>query len=44
MDNKVYTVPGDIDRYVATVKLKSLGAGLDVLTAEQKKYINSYEG
>ena len=44
MENKVYTVPGDIDRYVATVKLKSLGAGLDVLTAEQKKYINSYEG
>ncbi|NCV00457.1 MAG: adenosylhomocysteinase, partial [Proteobacteria bacterium] len=39
----VYDVPLDIDREVARLKLHSLGVTIDTLTAEQDKYINSWE-
>ncbi|MDO8672116.1 MAG: adenosylhomocysteinase [Dehalococcoidia bacterium] len=43
LKNKVYTVPKDIDREVARLKLASMGITIDVLTAEQKKYLESWE-
>ena len=39
----VYDVPGDIDQEVASLKLKSMGIKLEKLTAEQKKYLSSWD-
>ena len=41
--DSVYDVPLDIDREVARLKLHALGVTIDTLTAEQDKYINSWE-
>ncbi|MBX3112759.1 MAG: adenosylhomocysteinase [Fimbriimonadaceae bacterium] len=38
----VYTVPVDIDRQVALLKLESMGVTIDTLTPEQVAYLNSY--
>ena len=43
LKNQVYTVPEDIDKNIARLKLKSLGIKIDTLTAEQKKYLSSWE-
>ena len=43
LKKKVYSVPQDIDREVAILKLKSLGIEIDKLTKEQKKYLGSWE-
>jgi adenosylhomocysteinase len=40
---KVYTVPKDLDEKVAELKLKSMGVTIDELTAEQKKYLSTWE-
>jgi len=40
---KVYPVPIDIDETVAELKLKSMGVRIDELTAEQKKYLATWE-
>ncbi len=40
---QVYTVPESIDRNIAGLKLKSMGIRIDTLTAEQKKYLASWE-
>lgn len=37
---KLYPVPGEIDRRVAALKLKSLGIVIDSLTEEQEAYLN----
>lgn len=42
MEKKVYTVPDDIDKEVARLKLESLHVDIDVLTPEQDKYLNSW--
>lgn len=42
MENKVYNVPEELDKYVANIKLKSLGVEIDKLTDEQARYIDSY--
>ena len=42
MENKVYNVPDELDKFVAGIKLKSLGVSIDKLTEEQAKYIDSY--
>jgi len=39
----VHTVPAEIDNEVARLKLKAMGTEIDELTAEQKKYLNSWE-
>ncbi|MDP6102632.1 MAG: adenosylhomocysteinase [Dehalococcoidia bacterium] len=39
----VHTVPSEIDNAVAQLKLNSLGIGIDSLTEEQKKYLESWE-
>jgi len=43
LKKQVYTVPEDIDKNIARLKLKSLGVKIDVLTPEQKKYLDSWE-
>lgn len=43
LEKKVYSVPEDIDRLIAKLKLKALGIEIDTLTAEQKKYLSSWE-
>ncbi|MBM3246833.1 MAG: adenosylhomocysteinase [Candidatus Omnitrophica bacterium] len=43
LEKKVYKVPEDIDKYIAALKLKSLGVTIDTLTAEQKEYLASWE-
>ncbi len=43
LEKKVYSVPQDIDQKIAELKLKAIGAKIDVLTAEQKKYLSSWE-
>ena len=43
LQKKVYSVPEDIDQNIARLKLKALGIKIDVLTAEQKKYLSSWE-
>lgn len=42
LGNKVHYVPQEIENWVATLKLKSMGIGIDELTAEQKEYLNSW--
>ena len=43
LENKVYSVPKDIDENIAKLKLESLGAKIDRLTPEQKKYLASWQ-
>lgn len=43
LEAKVYNVPADIENWIATLKLKSMGITIDELTAEQKKYLSSWE-
>lgn len=41
--NDVYKVPDEIDKYVAKLKLKSMGINIDTLTREQKRYLASWK-
>ena len=43
LEQQVYSVPSDIDKEIARLKLKAMGVRLDALTAEQHKYLNSWE-
>jgi len=43
LEKKVYPVPKSIDRKVARLKLKTMGVRIDGLTAEQRKYLFSWE-
>ncbi|MDP3258991.1 MAG: adenosylhomocysteinase [Thermodesulfovibrionales bacterium] len=43
LERKVYSVPEKIDAEIAKLKLRSLGIRIDVLTPEQKKYLESWE-
>ena len=43
LKKNVYSVPEDIDKNIAKLKLKSMGAKIDILTPEQKKYLASWE-
>jgi adenosylhomocysteinase len=43
LENKVYSVPEEIDNEVARLKLKSMGIEIDKLTEEQDKYLHSWE-
>ncbi len=42
LEKRVYDVPTDIDEQIARLKLESLGAGIDTLTAEQAEYLASW--
>ena len=39
----VYSVPADIDHSVARLKLEAMEIRIDELTAEQRKYLQSWE-
>lgn len=39
----VYPVPKDIDKNIAEMKLNSLGINIDKLTAEQERYLSSWQ-
>jgi adenosylhomocysteinase len=43
LKKQVYPVPGDIDREIARLKLAAMGVKIDKLTAEQRKYLSSWE-
>jgi len=43
LTNQVYTVPVEIDKEIARLKLAALGMKIDTLTPEQKKYLASWE-
>jgi adenosylhomocysteinase len=43
MSGRVYTVPGEIDREVARLKLEALGVKIDTMTDEQRAYSTSWE-
>ncbi len=40
---RVYRVPSDIDKQIAELKLRSMSIGIDILTPEQVKYLQSWE-
>ena len=39
----IYTLPTELDHHIAKLKLKAFGAGLQELTPEQEKYMNSWQ-
>jgi adenosylhomocysteinase len=43
LDNDVYPVPEKIDNLIAREKLAAMGISIDKLTAEQKKYLASWQ-
>ena len=43
LNNKVYSLPIELDEKIADLKLKSEGVSIDKLTKEQKKYLNSWK-
>jgi adenosylhomocysteinase len=43
LEKKVYSVPEDIDKEIARIKLAAMGVKIDTLTDEQVKYLNSWE-
>jgi adenosylhomocysteinase len=43
LKNTVYSVPDDIDKEIARLKLMSMGVEIDVLTEEQVAYLNSWQ-
>jgi adenosylhomocysteinase len=40
---QVYSVPADIDKQIAALKLASMGIAIDTLTHEQERYLHSWE-
>lgn len=43
LEAKVYVVPQKIDENIAKIKLQTMGVKIDTLSAEQKKYLASWE-
>ena len=43
LKKKVYSIPEDIDREIARLKLKAMGINIDKLTPEQEKYLSSWQ-
>ena len=43
LENRVYSVPREIDEEVARLKLSSMGISIDELSAEQKEYLAKAE-
>jgi adenosylhomocysteinase len=42
LENKIYTLPKELDMRVARLKLESMGVSIDSLTTQQKKYLSSW--
>jgi adenosylhomocysteinase len=43
LEAKVYGVPEEIDKHIAQLKLETMGVRIDALTAEQEKYLTSWD-
>lgn len=43
LKNKVYVLPKQIDRTIASLKLRAMGISIDSLTKEQKKYLSTWQ-
>jgi adenosylhomocysteinase len=43
LEKKVYSVPVDIDKEIARLKLEAMGVTIDTLSTEQVKYLGSWE-
>ncbi len=43
LENKLYTLPYEVDEKIAYLKLKSMGIEIDTLTPEQEEYLNSWK-
>jgi adenosylhomocysteinase len=43
LSRDVHSVPVEIDRWVAALKLKASGVRIDSLSQTQEKYLNSWE-
>jgi adenosylhomocysteinase len=43
LEKRVYSIPADIDREIARLKLAAMGVTIDSLSKEQVKYLNSWE-
>jgi adenosylhomocysteinase len=43
LQNEVYSVPAEIDRKIALLKLRAMGIKIDMLTSKQKNYLKSWE-
>ena len=43
LENRVYKVPDEIDSEISRLKLDAMGIRIDTLTAEQKKYLQSWQ-
>jgi len=43
LKREVYTLPSEIDREIASLKLETMGVEIDELTEEQRRYLESWE-
>ena len=43
LENKLYTLPYEVDVMIAELKLKSMGIEIDTLTPEQEAYLHSWK-
>jgi len=43
LEDKVYPVPEEIDKQIASLKLEAMGIQIDTLTPEQDRYLHSWE-
>jgi adenosylhomocysteinase len=43
LERKVHVLPPEIDQQIAKLKLESMGIAIDELTAEQEKYLSSWD-
>lgn len=43
LENKMYTLPHEVDVEIAKIKLDSMGIKIDTLTPEQELYLNSWK-
>jgi adenosylhomocysteinase len=43
LEHKVHQVPKEVDEFVASLKLQTMGITIDSLTPEQQKYLQSWE-
>ena len=43
LENKLYTLPHEVDIKIAQLKLQSMGIEIDTLTKEQEEYLNSWK-
>jgi adenosylhomocysteinase len=43
LENRVYTIPNEVDQEIAKIKLAAMGIEIDTLTEEQAAYLDSWE-